>query len=199
MNSEFVIRQSALLLPGEMPDISNVPANLRRRLSPLQKVFFALAEQVKTIEPRAVVFASPSGESAWAHRLIEDFTECEAVSPHRFSTSVFNAAPGLWSIHTENTAPYTAVTAAEETISAGLLETLQGNLPALFVLATEVDGGYGTALVLDAPAPDEAAPLIHATVQPRTAEAPFDEWVAFLKGESNTWKGRFVTLERASK
>ena len=199
MKTEFIIRQSAILLPGETPDISQVAANLRRRLSPLQKVFFALAEQVKTIQPRSVVFASPTGEIAWANRLIEDFTESESVSPHRFSTSVFNAAPGLWSIQTANTAPYTAVTAEDETISAGLLETLPGAWPALFVVATEAEGGFGTALVLDTPTSDETKLLIRVTVQPRADEASFEDWVAFLKGESNVWKGRFVTLERMTK
>ena len=52
----------ASLPPGAEADVSFVPPLVRRRLSPLQKLFFSLARSVGVEPPLPVVFASRDGE-----------------------------------------------------------------------------------------------------------------------------------------
>lgn len=139
-----VILARKTLKPGEPPDVSFVPPLQRRRLSPLQKIFFHLANMEGAPKPVRVVFASRDGEDTLTRRLVDDFHADGSVSPNRFSSSVYNAAPGLWSILTGNTAPYTAVAAGRETVRCGLLEALlPAETPTLFVYAEETGGGHG--------------------------------------------------------
>ena len=135
---------------GEAPDVAFVPPLLRRRLSPLQKIFFHLANLEGAPEPAAVVFASRDGEDTLTRRIVEDFHADGGVSPQRFSTSVYNAAPGLWSVFRKLKAPYTAVAAGDETVKCALLEALGSNLsPVLFVYAEETEGGHGFSFLYD--------------------------------------------------
>ena len=125
-------------------DLSFVPPLLRRRLSPLQKAFFHLAHFENKPRPKRVVFASRDGEVTLTRRTVDDFTRDGTVSPACFSSSVYNAAPGLWSVFSKNTAPYTAIAAGAETVRVGLLEALlPADTPTLFVYAEETDGGHG--------------------------------------------------------
>jgi len=133
-----------VLKPGETPDVSFVPPIQRRRLSPLQKIFFHLVNFPDQPLPKRVVFASRDGEDTLTRRTVEDFHADGTVSPNRFSTSVYNAAPGLWSVFTKNPAPYTAIAAGRETVKCGLLEALlPAETPTLFVYAEETEGGHG--------------------------------------------------------
>lgn len=125
------------------PDLSFVPPLQRRRLSHLQAHFFALAHRLTgdlPPEQRAglpIVFASCCGEDTLTRRIVRDFHESGEVSPARFSTSVYNAAPGLYSIFTGDTAAYTAVAAGEHTAEMGLLEALLTPGLCLWIFADE--------------------------------------------------------------
>ncbi len=135
-------------------DLSFVPPLLRRRLSPLQKVFFHLAHFEDAPAPKRIVFASRDGEVTLTHRTADDFARDGTVSPTRFSSSVYNAAPGLWSVFTKNTAPYTALAAGDATIRLGLLEALlPAETPTLFVYAEETDAGHGFSFLYGFEAP----------------------------------------------
>ncbi len=193
MNRTFSIASFAILRPGETPDVSAIPPLARRRLSPLQKIYFALASRVETSPAALAVFASRDGEDSLTRRLVDDFNADGSVSPHRFSTSVYNAAPGLWSVHTRNRAPYTAVAAGADTIEAGLLEALAGPVPALFVSAEETEGGYGAAVLF------ASGETVRVTgLEGRSPQGPitFPALTAFLEGASDTLVGRHIALAR---
>lgn len=137
-----------ILRPGEIPEVGFVPPLQRRRLSPLQRIFFHLAHLEGTPEPKNIVFATRDGEDTLTRRIVEDFQAEGSVSPQRFSTSVYNAAPGLWSVFTKNPAPYTAIAAGEDTLRRGVYEALHAGLyPTLFVYAEETGGGHGFSLL----------------------------------------------------
>lgn len=142
------ILASRVLRPGEPPDVAFVPPLLRRRLSPLQKIFFHLAHLEGTSAPANIVFATRDGEDTLTRRIVEDFQADGSVSPQRFSTSVYNAAPGLWSVFTKNTAPYTAIAAGRCTVKRGVYEAITSGIsPTLFVYAEETDGGHGFSIL----------------------------------------------------
>jgi len=133
-----------MLRPGETVSLDFLPAARRRRLSPLQKVFFHLAHFEDQPLPANIVFASRDGEDTLTRRTVADFRADGTVSPIAFSASVYNAAPGLWSVVTGNRAPYTAIAAGRETVRCGLIEALTARVsPTLFVYAEETNGGHG--------------------------------------------------------
>lgn len=182
---------------GEEPDLSRVPPAARRRLSPLQKVFFTLASQIETVPCENIVFASQSGEMSLTRHLVDDFNAEGTVSPNRFSTSVYNAAPGLWSVASKNPAPYTAIAAAENTIECGLLE-LNPHCPRqMFVYAEEEPRPYGVSILFEENAAFKVRLSSHA---PAAGAAPlaFAALCDFLAGRLPKIEGRFLTLEALS-
>lgn len=186
----------ALLKPGEAPDVSFVPPLVRRRFSPLQKLYFALAKTAEKTPAANAVFSSRDGEDTLTRRLVDEFHADGTVSPHRFSASVYNASPGLWSVFTKNRSPYTAVAAGDDSPECGILEALSGPMPALMVYAEETDGGYGAAMFFeDVP---HARSVVISEGDPARGAVTFGALAAFLSGETHVLEGRWLTLKDAS-
>ena len=141
MKRKVTITKTATLSSATDVDISFVPPLLRRRLSPLQRLFFSLAAKVGAENADLVVFASRDGEDKLTRRIVADYNTDGTVSPTRFSASVYNAAPGLWSVYSKNHSPYTAIASGEDTIECGLYEALavHDGQVAVFVYAEETD------------------------------------------------------------
>jgi hypothetical protein len=73
----------------------------------------------------ASVFASTHGDLTISDYMCETVANTPALtSPIRFHNSVHNAAAGYWSIATGCYAPYTAISAFDDTFGEGLLEAL---------------------------------------------------------------------------
>ena len=193
MKRRIHIGPVAVIEPGVAPDVSFVPPLMRRRLSPLQKMFFALAREAERMPSASVVFASRDGEDTLTRRLVEDFHVDGSVSPHRFSASVYNAAPGLWSIFTKNHAPYTAIAAGDDTIECGLIELLAGREPALLVYAEETGGGYGVAVEISN---DTGFEVEVGDGEPSRKAIDFAALAAFLRGEASGMMGRNISFRR---
>lgn len=192
MKRRVTLSAAAVLRAGETPDLSFVPPLVRRRLSPLQKIYFSLARQVEGDPSRCTVFVSKEGEDSLTRRIVDSFRADGTVSPCRFSASVYNAAPGLWSVQTKNTAPYTAIAAGDDSIECGLLELLDGPLPALFVTAEEVAGGYGAAFRLEDAPQGRAIEIGRA---PSAGEPiSFEALASFLSGRTRALTGRWLTV-----
>lgn len=105
-----------------------VPAALRRRCSNFSKVTLAVAHAAMRRSPSVAnphtVFASSHGESQITKDLLGELASHQPLSPMGFSLSVHNAASGLHSIATGNTAPSTAIAAGEDLLMVGLSEAL---------------------------------------------------------------------------
>lgn len=196
MKRTVTFEQYAILSPGETPDVSFVPPLVRRRLSPLQKIYFALANNVEKSPAGNAVFSTRDGEDSLTHRLVDEFNEDGTVSPHRFSTSVYNAAPGLWSVFTKNTASYTAVASGEDSIECGLLEAVLSKVPGLYVYAEETGGGYGAAIFMTDGGSGRRVEVIEGS--PASDSITFARLGQFLKGETSVLEGRWITLRNVS-
>lgn len=199
MRGAFEIESFAILLPGEPPDVSFAPPASRRRLSPLQKIFFHLARAAGSPPGPWIVFASRDGEDSLTRRLTEDYNLDGSVSPHRFSASVYNAAPGLWSVFTGNRAPYTALAAGAGSIEAGILESLASGKDSLFVYAEETGGGFGAAARFRPAAPDASGAFLAREGDASAPFVTFDSFAAFLEGRIPALRGRHLTLERTGR
>lgn len=201
MSRVVTISAWSVLEAGTPPDVSFVPPLIRRRFSPLQKIFFALAKAVTAENDREVVFASRDGEDTLTRRIVDDFHADGSVSPQRFSTSVYNAAPGLWSVQTKNRAAYTALAAGDDSIECALIEALGAPALPTVVYAEETGGGYGAA-VRFGDGPDGrriAVTMGDAESFPRQNETggryiSFRAWADFLSGRTRELNGRWLNL-----
>ena len=150
MKRRIRILARKLLRRGEDPNVSFVPPLARRRLSPLQKAFFHLARMEGSPEPVNVVFASRFGEDSLTRKLVADFKAAGEVSPKDFSASVYNAAPGAWSVFTHNKASYTAIAAGPDTVRCANIEARgMEKGPVLLVCAEEAGGTRGFSVLFD--------------------------------------------------
>lgn len=196
MKRSVTLAAYAVLEAGDAPDVSFVPPLVRRRFSPLQKIHFALAKAAETVPAASAVFSSRDGEDTLTRRLVDEFHADGTVSPHRFSASVYNAAPGLWSVFTKNRAPYTAVAAGADTVECGLIEALGGAAPALYVTAEETGGGYGAAALFTGSG--EGRTLAVSDGDPSREPLTFAAFADFLAGKTRILVGRWITLEDVS-
>jgi len=110
----------------ELPQLKQIPAMQRRRLSPFAKLALhcALTAADECLETVPSVFSSRHGDLAKTSKLIEDVAAKEPLSPTNFGLSVHNAVGGLFSIYTGNKAPLTAISAGEDSFFVGLLDAL---------------------------------------------------------------------------
>ena len=191
MNKRIYIENFTIVEPGSSPDVSFVPPLARRRLSPLQKIFFALAKAAEISPSAFTVFATRDGEDTLTRRIVDDYHADGSVSPHRFSASVYNAAPGLWSVFAANRSAYTAIAAGEDTIECGILESLERPGPGLFAYAEETGGGYGAAFRLGAHSGREVE-ISNGDVS--LSPLTFAALVDFLQGATNALDGRYIAL-----
>jgi hypothetical protein len=112
----------------------------RRKMSRLTRLAMGTAEEIAAGKNPPVVFASRFGE--WrqsAEQMFRYFKEKE-ISPAGFGLSVHNTAPSQLSMLTGNRAAYTAISGAEFTFDAGLLEAaamLHHEDEVLYLCATE--------------------------------------------------------------
>lgn len=194
MKKTLCISSSSVLLQGEAPDLTVIPPAAKRRLSPIQKIYFSLASAAERAPAASTVFATRNGEDVLTRQIVETFQDDGSVSPHKFSASVYNAAPGLWSVYTRNRSAYTAIAAREDSLEIGLLEALAGVTPALFVYAEETGGGYGTAVLFCENGGERVS--VDFRSNPAARPISFDLFAGFLKGSVTVIEGRFLRIEK---
>lgn len=105
-----------------LPDVKDLPAGLRRRLSPLGKLALRVAMDVAAEPSLPVVFSSRSGNITQTLGLLKSLAGEEPVSPTGFGMSVHNALAGTLSIITGNREPHTAIAAGRDSLCLGLME-----------------------------------------------------------------------------
>lgn len=205
MNRTVSIAAFSELGPDDVPDVSFVPPLQRRRLSPLQRMFFALARAMGEEGGRLpFVFASRDGEDTLTRRIVADYRADGSVSPNRFSSSVHNAAPGLWSVFSGNRAPYTAIAAGDDTVECAILEALgacQSADGCVCVCAEETRPAHGFAALLR----DGAVPgLATLRVSPAGASAPdapaldSGSFARLCRGSLASVRGKWISLSQSS-
>ena len=122
----------------KIPDISFIPAMLRRRMNTIEKTAVALASKIAPANnDYRIVFASRFGEWGQTIKLIQQFYNEKEVSPAGFSNSVHNAAMGYLSLLTHNKNSYTSIAAGIKTIENAFLNAITSDKPVLFINAEE--------------------------------------------------------------
>nr|WP_274600142.1 beta-ketoacyl synthase chain length factor [Halorhodospira abdelmalekii] len=115
----------------ELPPVTLLAANERRRLTATLRLALALAQEASDdldLAERAAlptVFASAMGDSDITDRICHALAEPQpALSPTLFHNSVHNAPAGYWSVACASRAPSISVAAGEQTAGAGALEAI---------------------------------------------------------------------------
>ena len=107
------------------PDVSVIPALLRRRLSPIGRaVLSVILPLAETHGAMPLVYVSRHGDLNRTLGLLEELAKNEPMSPTAFSLSVHNATAGLFSIQQGLTNNITALSGGACELVPGLLESL---------------------------------------------------------------------------
>lgn len=107
------------------PDVSVVPAMLRRRLSPIGRAALSVIMPLaQTHGAMPLVYVSRHGDLNRTLGLLEELAKGEPMSPTAFSLSVHNATAGLFSIQQQLTQNITALSGGAQELVPGLLESL---------------------------------------------------------------------------
>jgi len=102
-----------------------VPKMLQRRLSPLARAVFAVADVcIPTGETLPVVFSSAHGELGKSLMMLQAIQAGEELSPTAFSLSVHNAIAGLFSIAYRNHQEITVIASGQEGIVPAFIDAL---------------------------------------------------------------------------
>lgn len=106
------------------PDVSVIPALLRRRLSPLARAAVSVIMPLAQIHgPMPLVYVSRHGDLGRTVELLRDLANGDLLSPTAFSLSVHNATAGLFSIHQGLTKSITAISGGTQELVPALLES----------------------------------------------------------------------------
>jgi len=178
--------------PIELPPISLLPANERRRLVATVRLSLLVGLEAFDHAQRApsetpTVFASSGGDGETIHNILETLVSNEVeVSPTRFHNSVHNAPAGYWGIATKSRAPASSLCAYDASFGAGLVEAAAQCLIdqcAVALIAYDlpypeplhakrpIESTYGAAFVLTA-MPTENSQARIAIAIDRAASAP---------------------------
>lgn len=105
------------------PDVSVIPAMLRRRLSPIGRaVLSVIMPLAQTHGAMPLVYVSRHGDLNRTLGLLEELAKGEPMSPTGFSLSVHNATAGLFSIQQQQHLNITALSGGSQELVPGLLE-----------------------------------------------------------------------------
>lgn len=135
---QFFMCKPTICLGLDAVDLSFVSPMLRRRLAEIEKIsLYLLNSSAPAINEYRCVFASQWGEIRRTAKLLTQLAKMEEMSPLDFSSSVHNASIGLFSLLKKNKESYTALSAEEDSLEMGILETLVTPSPVLFVFVEE--------------------------------------------------------------
>lgn len=102
-----------------------IPKMLQRRLTPLARAVFAVADRcIKSGEALPVVFSSAHGELNKSLAMLQAIQAGEELSPTAFSLSVHNAIAGLFSIAYHNHQEITVIASGQEGIAPAFIDAL---------------------------------------------------------------------------
>ena len=149
-----------------MPELAQVPAMTRRRLSKLTKLTFEVALQLQADNDTPVaqqqistIFASRHGDLHKTLTLLQQVAQQEELSPTQFALSVHNAIIGQLSLFSQNRADSNAIAAGADSLHYAVLEA---------AARLHSEPGLEQVLVLyaDEPVPDVYQPFCQEPAQP---------------------------------
>ena len=187
---EFCIKKFSYST-GENLDLSSIPMNMRRKLSPVGKIAMSTMLECygENSDDIKLVYASRYGELERVVKLIKQEHEENEISPTGFSFSVHNSTVGLFSLLKKIYSSYNSIAGGEESFSVGLLDAIMNREKTLFCYAESVDRYESISILIDY---DEGEKVL---VRENSEHLPANSFDEFIQG------GRYVCplyiMERA--
>lgn len=183
-NKTFYIYKSSYI-KDDIPDVGFLPMLTRRKLSHIGKAAIYTMNEVYDGGDVNLVYASNYGEIERVKKLLEQKNTEGEMSPTGFSFSVHNSSVGLFSLLHKINAPYNSISAGENSLPAGILESIITDGDVLFCFAESVGGLKSCACVFGETPRDGA---IKAELLPNNAKYPenssFEAFIDFLNGKN---------------
>jgi len=107
-----------------VPQLNEIPAMKRRRLSMFAKMAVEVAMQLIGNRQIETVFSSRHGDLHKTSLLLENIARKEDLSPTQFGLSVHNAAAGQFHIYMNNKAASNTVSAGKNSFVMGLIDAV---------------------------------------------------------------------------
>jgi hypothetical protein len=117
-------RQPAPLAREFTPELTWMPAALRRRVSPLGRAALSVLAACQGDAPCPVVLASRYGDLSATAELLTQLHHEGGVSPMGFSLAVHNAAVGIYSIARKDRTVTTSIAARTDLAEAAFFEAM---------------------------------------------------------------------------
>lgn len=180
-------------------DLSDIPPIIRRRMSKLDKMTFSALEVVFTDSVQNVVYSSQFGEVDRLLKIIDQYTECDEVSPNTFSCSVHNYPVSFFLLNKHLSVPYTALSSHENSISSGLLVSLISDYDNVLFCYSDVNKGSAVSLGINLNKKEGNKEYILKFKTNDSVRDSFYDYVKFFSGETLSLETPIYTIERADK
>ncbi|MBT9556271.1 MAG: beta-ketoacyl synthase chain length factor [Myxococcales bacterium] len=165
-----------------VPDVSRVPAGLRRRLDRRGKMaLFTTFEVDPGADASTYVFATPLGEVQRSAEILDANSRHEPVSPSTFASSVHNAIGASYSIARGVRAPVVATSAGDDTAATAIIEALAAQVD----VAQERPGADDAAGDVVVTYFDDVMPTVYAG-RGVPSRGPYS-WSIRLRGKGGTF------------
>ncbi len=195
MNEKFFIYKTSVL-KSENLDLSFIPMMARRKLSPIARITFALLNECYDGNDVNLVFASQFGEVDRLESLISQYTTDGEVSPISFGSSVHNASVGAFSLFKGIKNKYNAVSAGENSLSAGFWDAISEKEKTLFVYADTLPELSGVACLIGKEPQAEACEYELYISQNSAQDNEYQRFVKFLTKDAQNFTAPYYTVRR---
>lgn len=186
---------------GNEVELSFVSPIMTRKFSKLDKL--ALSAMFKCYEEKtspSLVFGSIHGQFGRLAKLTEQFKEENEVSPIGFSSSVHNNTIGVFSLINKINAPYTAISAGENTLSDTLCEgfaQLKETKNVLLCCADSFDGvDFAVSALISKKSSDGAIKVRMTNSKKEVVQDEYQAFARFLMSDERYFYGKFFRLEK---
>ena len=195
-NKTFYIYKSSYI-KEEVPDVSFLPMLMRRKLSSIGKAAIYVMNEIYEKNDINLVYASNYGEFERVKKLLNQKNTDGEMSPTGFSFSVHNSSVGLFSLLNHINLSYNSISAGENSLAAGILESIISDKDVLFCFAESIGGLKSVGCLFGITPRDDAIQVALLPNNDRKAsDNSFDAFVKFLNNDTDEYISDFYILRK---
>lgn len=193
---EIYVEKFNYIKTNEDIEINFLPPLLRRRLSALDKCVVSVLQKSLSDDVQNIVFSSQFGEADRLNKIISQYTEAGEVSPNTFAGSVHNYPVGFFLLNAQKPLPYTAISSATQSISAGLLTAITSKLDKTIFCYADVSTSFAFCINKK---PADKSVKYKITLNPNNENNDdFVKYVEIFTGKTASLQTSFFKIERAT-
>ena len=193
---EFYINKFNYLDSSDNIDVSFLSPIVRRRLSKLDKGVIYLLNKTVCDDTKNIIFSSQTGEFDRLMKIIEQYSTEKEVSPNTFSGSVHNYPVGFFLLNHKKPIPYNALSAGDNSVSAGLEAAVISKDNTLFCYADIYGGNLITFAVSLTKVGDNKNKYMLIIKNNTEINDTFENYIKFFNGKINIINSSLFTVER---